>query len=127
MVPDPGDGDQDAALKRVQTLSRKYSMVWRRPVSNSTLRFPAEQFFGRARYSGRRCLGSSTGSGFVDDLALAAGEFGDELGEIEDGELGRVADVDGLVEIGLGEAVDAVDEVADSSRSCGSVGLRRTR
>ncbi len=82
------------------------------------LGFPVEQFPG-AGGIGTALLGVVHGQGFVDDLTLAAGEFDDEFGEIEDGELGRVADVDGFVEIALGEAEDAVDEVAAVAKAAG--------
>lgn len=43
------------------TLSRKYSMVWRRPVSRSTFGSQPSNSLARPML-GRRCLGSSTGS-----------------------------------------------------------------
>src|SRR5262249_6370825 len=50
----------------------------------------------------------------VDDRALGVADQGDDLlGELQHGDLGGIAEVHRLGEVGLQEPVDAVDQVAD--------------
>ena len=75
-------------------------------------RLPAEQL-ARERDVGPADLGSSVGQRLVDDLRARAGHSMTACGELEQRELVRVADVDRLVNAGLGEPDDPVDQVVD--------------
>ena len=50
---------------------------------------------------------------FVDDPGLVAGESIDDLGELLDGELARIADVDRIGLIGKQQPVDPLDQIID--------------
>src|SRR5205823_1023195 len=54
-----------------------------------------------------------------DDPALAAGELAHLLRELQNGDLGRVAEVDRVVEVGPQQPVDALDEVGDVAEAAG--------
>ena len=81
-------------------------------------RFPAEQVAGAAdvgaallRIVGRQRL--------VDDLRARVGHLDHGLGQLQQGELVRVADVDRRVDVGLGEGDDAADQVVDVTEAAG--------
>ena len=61
--------------------------------------------------SGRRTLRIVLRQRLELDLALAARQLQDLLGEIEDAHLVRIAEVDRLVEVGEEQPVDALDQV----------------
>ena len=88
------------------------STVRCRPSRSLTLGVPAQQLLGQRdvgladlRIVGRQRL--------VHDLRPRAGDVDDRLGELEQRELVRVADVDRVVVAGLGEPDQAVDQVGD--------------
>ena len=89
---------------------RNHSIVWRSPSSTSTRGSQPSSLRARVM-SGCRIFGSSTGSGWKTMRARAPGQTDDPLRELEESHLLRVADVDGVVDVGLHQAPDALDEV----------------
>ena len=61
--------------------------------------------------SGRRCLGSSTGSGSNTISTVGAGDLEHELGQLEHGELVGVADVHRADVVGLEQREEPGDLV----------------
>src|SRR5438105_1274840 len=55
--------------------------------------------------------------GLEDDLALRAGHLQDDVRELEQGELLRVAEVDGIVLVAHREQVEAADQVVDEAEA----------
>ena len=99
--------------------------VSRRPCSSSTVGDQSSSSWASAM-SGRRTAGSSDRQGLEDDRRAAARDAHDDLGELEDRELGRVAQVDRLVVVAVDQPQEALDEVGRRSRTSAS-GRRRRR
>ena len=118
-----GSRHQDPRHRAVSLLdlnrSSKYSMVFFRPSSRLTRGAQSSSFFARL-ISGWRCSGSSGGSGRDFDPGTRPGERDDLFSQLEHGEFGRVAEVDGAREAfrtvhEANEAVDQVRHVAEGS------------
>ncbi len=88
------------------------SIVRRSPSRSSICGLPAEQV-ASAGYVGLALLGVVDGQRLVDDLRARLGHLEHGLGELQQRELVGVADVDRRVDIGLGKADDAADQVVD--------------
>src|SRR5215210_3281999 len=76
------------------------------------LGFPPEYLLGACDV-GLPDLGVVDGERLIDDLAAAAPDLEHLLGQLEQGELLRVADVDGQVLTALGQRHQAPDQVVD--------------
>lgn len=83
-------------------------------------RLPAEEALGPGDV-GTAALGIVLREGFVDDAIGGAGELDDALGELEDGVLLRVAEVDDLAGeiVGLHEEDEATDEIVYIAEGAG--------
>ena len=107
---DEAGAARDEDPHRAVPARRYQSIVSRSPRSTST--FGSQSSRRRARVmSGWRTLGSSTGSGNEADLARRARQPHDQLRELEQRHLVRVADVDGVVHRRVHEPPDALDEI----------------
>ena len=93
-------------------------------VAQRDLRLPAEEV-ACARDVGSALLGVVRGQRLVHDLGARARDRDDGLGELEQGELVGVADVDGEVLAGLGERDQAADEVLDVAERARLAARRR--
>ena len=69
--------------------------------------------------SGRRCFGSSVGSGSNTRSLTLPGDLEHELGELEHGELVRVADVHRADVVGLEQRAQPLDLVAHEAERTG--------
>src|SRR3712207_2346723 len=82
------------------------------PLAELDLGLPREDLL-RSRDVRTALLRVVRGQSLVDDLRARARDGDDGLRQLEQRELGGVADVDGLVLAGLGQRDDAADEVVD--------------
>src|SRR5215213_11723825 len=82
------------------------------PLAELDLRLPA-QLLARERDVGLAHLRVVGRERLVDDLRARARDLDDLLGELEQRELVRIADVDRVVQPRLGEPDDPVDEIRD--------------
>ena len=90
--------------------------------------FGSQPSSSRARpMSGRRCWGSSVGQRLVDDLRPRPRHLDDRLGQLEERELVRVADVHRQVLAGLRQRDHARRSGRRRNRTSGSGCRRRTR
>src|SRR5215813_4589970 len=88
------------------------------PVFELDLRLPAEQLAG-AGDVGLADLRVVDGQRLVDDLAARAGHLEDGLGQLQDRDLPRVADVHREVLAALREQDEPADEVVDVAEAPG--------
>ena len=84
--------------------------VRRRPGSSSTAGVQSSSSWA-SEMSGRRTAGSSCGSASNTTCDAAAGDADDHLGQLQDRELGRVAEVHRLVVVAVDQAQEALDQV----------------
>ena len=97
---------------------RERSSSMRRPSSRPMRGAQPSNSLARVM-SGRRCLGSFAGSASIDDATFGSGQGDHLFGQLEQRELLGIADVDGEMLAGVGEAEDAVDEVVDVTERAG--------
>src|ERR1035441_3947280 len=98
------------------------------PVSKSIVGSQPSRAFALLM-SGRRCLGSSSGSGSNRILLFEPVAFQNLLGALQYSELARVADVDGVVLLGPRQAQNAFDFIGDVTETArlGAVAINSKR
>ena len=114
-------GDSTLAVEALKVADRLLE-----PFLQLHRRLPSQLLSG-LRDVGLPDLGVVDGERLEHDLALRVREPLDRLRELQHGQLGRVADVDGVVHVGEQETVDPVDEVRDVAEGRGSASRRRRR
>src|SRR5688572_7956244 len=106
----PHGGERSAGACASQGFGAGFLQRAAEPFAQLDLGLPAE-LLARERDVGPAHLRIVGRERLVDDRRARAGDLDDLLGELEQRELVRIADIDRVVQPGLGQADDPVDEV----------------